>query len=77
MASQITSVSIVYSTICSGVDQRKHSPVTGDSHRKGPVTRKMFPVDDVIMATGASSPMQETMNSADTGKYEEYYIPFY
>ena len=57
MASQITGVSIVYSTICSG-DQRKHHSAslafwgesTGDRWiHKGPVTRKMFPFDDVIM----------------------------
>ena len=59
IASQITSVSIVYSTVCSDTVQRKHPssaplalvrrihrwPV--DSPRKGPVTRKMFPLDDV------------------------------
>ena len=98
MVSQITGISIVYSTICSGVDQWKHqsSPVTGEflsQHRdnspatqttpeptllswggwtrenpppphpwphcksgligwspyEGPVMRKMFPFDDVIM----------------------------
>ena len=60
MASQITGVSIVYSTLCSGADQRKHQSsaslafVRGihrwpvDSPHKGPVTRKMFPLDDVI-----------------------------
>ena len=61
MASQITSATIVYSTIYSSVDQRKHqssaslafvreihgSPV--NSPHKGPVTRKMLPFDDVIM----------------------------
>ena len=56
MASQITSVSIVYRIDCS--DQRKHR-VTGfcggihrrpmNSPHKWPVTRKMFPFDDVIM----------------------------
>ena len=61
MASQIISVSIVYSTVCSGADQRKHQSsaslafVRGihrwpvNSPQKGPVTRKMFPLDDVIM----------------------------
>ena len=61
MASQITSLTIVYSTIYSGADQRKHqtSPslafVRGirrgpvNSPHKCPVTRKMFPFDDVIM----------------------------
>ena len=61
MASQITGVSIIYSTVYSGTDQRKRQNyaslafVTG-IHRwrwipraKGPVTRKMFPFDDVIM----------------------------
>ena len=62
MATQFTGVTIVYSsTLCSGTDQRKHeaseslafvrgtnrSPV--NSPRKGPVTRKMFRYDDVIM----------------------------
>ena len=61
MASQITGVSIVFSTVCSGADQRKHQSsallvfVRGihrwpvNSPHKGPVTRKMFPFDDVIM----------------------------
>ena len=53
--SQITGVSIILSTVCSGVDQRKHQsseslhrwPV--DSPHKGPVTRKMSSFDDVMM----------------------------
>ena len=60
MASQITGVSIVDSTICSGEDQRKQSsaslafvrgihPWPVNSPHKGPVTRKMLPFDDVIM----------------------------
>ena len=60
MASQITSVSIVYSTICSGAEQGKHQSseslafVRGihrafPAQHKGPVTRKIFPFDDVIM----------------------------
>ena len=62
MASQITSLMIVYTTIYSRADQRKHQnsaslafvlgtnrlPV--NSLYKGPVTRKMFPFDDVIMS---------------------------
>ena len=60
-ASQITSLTIVYSTVYSGADQRKHqSPASLDfvrrihrrpvnSPHKWPVTRKMFPFDDVIM----------------------------
>ena len=61
MASQITSLTIVYSTVYPGADQRKHqSPaslafVRGihrgpmNSPHKWPVTRKLFPFDDVIM----------------------------
>ena len=61
MASQITNHTIVYSTVYSGGDQRKHqssaSPafVQGihrwqvNSPHKWPVTRKMFPFDNVIM----------------------------
>ena len=61
IASQITSLTIVYSTSYSGADQSKHQnsaslafvwgihrgPV--NSPHKWPVTRKMFPFDDVIM----------------------------
>ena len=61
MASQITSLGIVYFTVYSGADQRKHQcsaslaferrihrgPVNSTHER--PVTRKMFPFDDVIM----------------------------
>ena len=61
MASQITSLTIVCSTICSGTDQRKHGRSTSvaflrEIHRslvnspcKGSVMRKMFPFDDIIM----------------------------
>ena len=59
MVSQITSLAIVYSTVYSGADQSRHqnnaslivgnSPVTGEFPHKGPVTQKMFPLDDVIM----------------------------
>ena len=57
MASQITSLTIVYSTVYSGADQRKrvtdlcagNSPVTGEFPAKWPVTRKMFPFDAVII----------------------------
>ena len=61
MASQITSLTIVYSTVYSGRNQRKHQSskslpfVQGiyrwpeNSPHKGPVARKMFPFDDVIM----------------------------
>ena len=61
MASQITSLAIVYSTVCSGADQRKHQSSASlafvrrihrwlvNSPHNGPVTRKMFSFDDVII----------------------------
>ena len=51
MASQITSLTIVYSTVYSGADQRKKTKLRGpvNSPHKWPVTRKMFPFADVIM----------------------------
>ena len=45
MASWITGVSIVYSNVSSGADQRKHQ----SSASLALVTRKLFPFDDVIM----------------------------
>ena len=63
IASQITSLTIVYSTVYSDADQRKHQSsatlafVQGihrgpvNSPHKGPVTWKMFPFDDVIIMT--------------------------
>ena len=65
MATQITSLTIVYWTVNSGADQRKQQSsaslafVRGihrwpvNSLHKWPVTRKMFPFDDVIMWPGA------------------------
>ena len=62
IASQITSITIVYSTVYSGRDQRKHQSseslafVRGmDSPHKGPVTREKLPFDDVIMGTTSPS----------------------
>ena len=62
VASQITSLTIVYSTVHSDADQIKHQSsaslafVQGihrgpvNSPYKWPVKRKMFPCDDVIIA---------------------------
>ena len=60
MASQITSLTVVYSTVCSGRSKKTSklrvtglcagiSLGTGEFPHKWPVTRKMFPFDDVIM----------------------------
>ena len=63
IAPQITSLTIVYSTVYSDADQRKHQSSASlafvwgihrgpvNSPHKWPVTRKMFPFDDVIMPT--------------------------
>ena len=60
-SSEITSLTIVYSTVYLGTDERKHQSsaslaFVGKIHRspvncphKGPVTRKIFPFDDVII----------------------------
>ena len=59
---QIASLTIVYSTVYSGADQRKHQSSASlaflrgihrwpvNSSHKRSVTRKIFPFDDVIMA---------------------------
>ena len=55
IASQITSLTIVYSIVYSDAGQRKQSSASlafvspVNSPHKWPVTRKMFPFDDVIM----------------------------
>ena len=63
IASQITSLTIVYSIVYSDADQRKHQRTASlafvqaihrgpvNSPHKWPVTQKMFPFDDVIMRT--------------------------
>ena len=62
IASQITSLTIVYSAVYSGTDQSKYQSSASlafewglhrgpvNSPHKWPVTRKMFPFDDAIMA---------------------------
>ena len=68
MDSQITSLTIVYSTFYSGADQRKRQSsaslafVQGihrwpvNSPRKRPVTRNIFPLDDVIKINTVIAP---------------------
>ena len=68
IASQITSLTIVYSTVYSDADERKHQSsaslafVRGthrgpvNSPHKWPVTRKMFLFDDVIMSKSIAPP---------------------
>ena len=70
IASQITTLTIVYSTVYSDADQRKYQSSASlvfvlEIHRgpvnfphKWPVTRKMLPFDDVIMHKTAPVPVK-------------------
>ena len=69
MTFQITSLTIVYSTVYSGADRRKHQSSASlafvwgihrgpvNSPHKWPVTWKMFPFDDVIMVCWKTLPL--------------------
>ena len=71
VASQITSLTSIYSTLYSDVDQRKHQSSSSlvfvrgihrgpvNSPHRWPVTRKMFPFDDVIMVHRSLSSGQQ------------------
>ena len=77
MASQITNVKMVCSTVSSGADQRKYQRSAllafvrgvhqwpGNSPHKGPVTRKMFPFDDVMMMVNGTPKIYSCEYSAD------------
>ena len=75
MASEITSFTIVYSTVYSGADDQK-SPLlgefTGEFPTQRPVTRKMFPFDDIIMHTTFSSSNAATQSTAAIAKKNIY-----
>ena len=85
MASQITGVSILCSTVCSGAVQRNHQSSASlafmrgihqwlmDSSHKGPVTRKMFPFNAVIMSAKYNlerTPNAVTPSLSDHRAYE-------
>ena len=75
IASLITSLTSVYSTIDLGTDQRKHQSSASlalmwgihrrsvNSPHKWPVTRKMFPFDDVIMLVNEPPVMLQKLKS--------------
>ena len=83
MASQVTSLTIVYSTVYSGADQRKYQSsaslafVRGihrgpvNSPCKWPVTRKMFPLDDVNMRCVNITNRNETQWRVNTLKQRQ------
>ena len=78
MASQITSLTIVYLAVYSWADQRKHQSYASLAfvrgiHRgpvnfphKRPVTRKMFPFDDVIMWLWQGSSVERGISSSSS-----------
>ena len=78
IASQITSLTVIYSTVYSDAGQRKHQSSTSVTfvrgiHRwpinyphKGPVTRKIFPFDDVIIFNENSGCAQRYMETYET-----------
>ena len=87
MASQIIGVLIVCLNVCSVADQRKHQSsmslafVRGihrwqvNSPHKGPVTRKMFPFDDVIMEWKSSDEMgPRTLRQPNLRKVDLPYV---
>ena len=88
MASQITSLTIVYWTVHSRADQRKHESSASlafvwgihrwpvNSLHKWPVTRKMFPFDEGIMNTlGVDQcfPAQMVSNAEDVFIWWRHY----
>ena len=89
IASQITSLNIVYSTVYSDADQRKHqSPASlafmRGSHRgpvnsphKWPITRNTFPFDDVIMAQPTQYQFSEGNHCIHSGAWNLHFGHMY
>ena len=90
IASQITSLTIVYSIVYSGAYQTKHQSsaslafVRGihrwpvNSPHKWPVTRKMFPFDDVIMNRNLLKPiLQPKRNKLKQTRVHTLYLMGY
>ena len=86
IVSQITNLTIVYSIVYSDADQRKHQSsaslafVRGihrwpvNSPHKGPVTRKMFPFDDIIMvALGTWTSGASFSNIDEQNQHRDYH----
>ena len=90
-ASQITSLTIVYSTVYSDVDQRKHQSSASlafvwgihrgpvNSPHKWPVTRKMCPFDDVIRFRETYSQIRRYHRKCKRGcaRFVENYVVYY
>ena len=86
IASQITSLPVVCSIVYSGVNQRKHQSSASlafvrEIHRgpvnfphKWPVTRKMFPFDDVIMISVKVTPGDNFSTKNDIALFCVYWV---
>ena len=85
MSSQITSLTVVYSIVYSGRSKETsklrvtglwagNSPGPVNSPHKGPVTRNMFPFDDVIMQKVTFPPFPRYLS---INKLSWYYDPKY
>ena len=90
LASQITSLAVVYSTVYSDADQRRHQSSASlafvwgihrgpvNSSHKWPVTRKMFPFDDVIMIENATYVCIKSMScEMCTGFFLLVWLPYH
>ena len=88
MVSQITSLTIVYSTVYSGADERKYqssaslllrgihqSPV--NSPHKRPVAQKMFPFDDVIMILKLQAQVDKWLDGSNINRRVKICIMIY
>ena len=85
IASEITSLTIVYSTVYSDADQRKHQSSASlafvwgihrgpvNSPHKWPVTRKMFPFGDVTWYFFEFRRVEKTPLLTDSFKFQEKY----
>ena len=88
VTSQIIGVSMVCSTVCSSAEQRKHQSSASLAfvrgiHRwpvnfphKGPVTRKIFPFDDVFMKI-TDNPRHSEENMTNFFQYKLWHIHAY
>ena len=92
VASQITSLMIVYSTTHSGADPREHQSSASlafvreihrgpvNSPHKRPVTWKMFPVDDIIMSwqhDGYICSVDRLNQAKNRDRYDTVYMPLF
>ena len=88
IAYEITSLTIVYSSVYSGADQSKHQSSASlafvwgihrgpvNSPHKWPVTRKMFPFDDVIMSLRIFFPQREGLEETTTVYLISHYVSY-